>query len=221
MQGIKKIIYLLLIVALTASCSVFKKSSKKKKSAPVQTQTTITKPEKSKDTVTVSIPAKKIAPYKSCSFKCKTTFKSMPVTLNVRTTYDSIFWISASSFGIEAIRVKCDRDSLLMTDKLNKENVHWTYQRAAVYAGLPLTFDFIQDLFTDTTLVKSYNTAKFSGTVVKKLTTVQGVRLPEQVNIDGKIKGSQQKIQLSLSNYKLNAKNGYPFEFVKGYKTVK
>lgn len=219
----KKLIYISLLLVLVSSCSVFKKTSKKKNKIKdnKQTEQVVTRRD-GKGNTTVSVtPVKKQAPYKTCSFKCKTSFKGMPVSVSARTTYDSIFWLSASSLGFEAIRVKATEDSVYMIDKLNKENVQWTYVRASVFAGLPLSFDFIQDLFTDTTLVKSYNTAKFSGTIVKKLTNVDGITLPEQVNIDGKIKGQQQKITINISNYKLNGKNEYPFDFVKGYKTVK
>ena len=222
-KNMKKVIYLLLIMLFVSSCSVFKKSSKKKNKTKDNKQTeqvTDKKDNRRDNTVQVTPQAKK-APYKTCSFKCKTSFKGMPVSVTVRTSYDSLFWFSASSLGFEAMRVKADKDSIYMIDKINKENVQWTYSRASVYAGLPLSFDFIEDLFTDTVLVKSYNTAKFSGTVVKKLTRVEGISLPEQVNIDGTIKGQQQKITLTISNYKLNGKNDYPFEFQKGYKTVK
>ena len=219
----KKAVYILLIAVLMSGCSVFKKSSKKKDKVKSDKQTEITA-KNNKNTSngnTIQSVTKKKPPYNTYSFKVKTSFKGMPVSAVVRTSYDSIFWVSASSMGFEAMRVKAMKDSVYMIDKLNRENVRWSYQRASVYAGLPLTFDFIQELFTDTVLVKSYNTAKFNGTVVKKLTSIDGVSLPEEINIDGQIKGKQQKIKLTVNGYKLNGKNEYPFEYVKGYKDVK
>lgn len=212
----KRFIFFILIAVLFTSCSIFKKSTKKKTNT-TKPNTEVVAP-KHTDKKPVE---KKKQPYKTCSFKIKTNFKGMPVTITARTQYDSVFWFSASSIGMEAMRVLCTTDSVFMIDKLNKENVHWTYTRASVYTGLPLSFSFIQDLFCDTTLVKSYTTAKFSGTVVKKNQTIQGVTVPEQVYIDGTIKGKKQKISLRMSAYKFNENVVFPFDFPKGYKYVK
>ncbi len=209
----KKYIFLLTIIALMSSCSVFKKSSSNKKST--KTEQTAKTHQANKET------PKKIAPYSTCTFKAKTNFKGMPVTATIRTTFDSIFWVSGSSLGIEALRVKATRDSIYAIDKLNKRNIQYSYARASSALGIPLSFDFIQDLFTDTTLVKSYNTTQFKGTIVKKLTEIDGISLPEEVIIDGNIRGSNQKIKLTINNYRLNVKNEYPFDFIKGFKGKK
>ncbi|MBR1626782.1 MAG: DUF4292 domain-containing protein [Bacteroidales bacterium] len=221
----KKLSCLLILVILCCSCSVFKKQTTKKTDKNKQDTENIIRQNDNNafeyDGLIKTNVAEKFKPYQTCSFQCKTSFKGFPINMSVRTTYDSIFWFSASSMGVEAVRIKATEDSVYMLDKINKENVQWTYERAAMFAGLPLSFDFIQDLFTDTTLVKSYNTPKFNGTIVKKFTRIDGISLPEEINIDGKINGKNEKVKISVQKYKINGKNEYPFEFKDGYKYIK
>ena len=188
----KKFSYLLILVFLCYSCSVFKKQTTKKTDTKKHNTESIIKQNgnySEYNGINGQSITEKNKPYQTCSFQCKTSFKGLPVNMTVRTAYDSIFWVSVSSMGMEAMRIKATEDSVYMLDKINKENVQWSYERAATFAGLPLSFDFIQDLFTDTTLVKSYNSAKFNGTIVKKLTKIDGISLPEEINIEGKING--------------------------------
>lgn len=229
----KKIIYILLIAILFGSCSIFKKSSKHKDTTKQTTKTETTTTTKTNQTAKAettttdktktkeTTKTKKTIPYNTCSFKCKTTFKGIGVNVNVRTTYDSIFWLSASSLGIEAVRAKCTKDSIYLIDKINKECKQWSYTTASMIIGLPLSFDFIQNMFTDTTLVQSYNTAKFKGTMVKKLIKVNKISLPEEIIINGQLNGKQQKYTLKLKDYKLNSSLGYPFDIPKGMKVKK
>ncbi len=217
----KRLLYILLIITLFGSCSLFKKTTKKNKSEENTTEQVDTSKQDNKNRDRSKEIAKNTPIYNTCSFKCKTSYMGMPVSISVRTTYDSIFWLSATSMGFEAMRIKATRDSIYMIDKLNKENVQWNYNRASVYVGLPLSFEFIQELFIDTTLVKSYNTARFNGTIVKTLAKIDDISFPEQIVIDGKIKGKEQKIKLTITNYKIDVKNEYPFEFPTNYKQVR
>lgn len=202
----KKIIYLLVIIFLLCSCSSSKQASKKKRSSPtlLSEQTTENK-----------------QPYQSCAFKCKTSYKSIPVTITVRSTYDSIFWLSASSMGMEVVRAKCLKDSVYIINKLEKVYMQYSYSKLQVYLGMPIDYNFIEQLFLDTMLVKSYKTPLFDATITKKLTSIDNITVPQEVNLVGTIKRQHQNISLKLSSYKFNLSNQYPFDKPKGYKVKK
>lgn len=222
-----KLVYTLLIVIIFASCSIFKKSPKVKISMQDRKQTEnvdtlLTKKTTDNPTRIISVPTIenqiKKSPYKTCLFKCKTSFKGMPINISVRTTYDSLFWFSALSMGIEVFRAKCNKDSIYLLDKFNREYIQWSYAKASMIVGLPLSFDFVQELFTDSILVKSYNTAKFNGTIVKKLQKVNNISLPILININGKLNNKDQHINIIIKDHNLNPKNSYPFDIPKGFK---
>ena len=204
----------MIIFLFFSGCSSIKKISKNNKN----TEQTVKNKESYKPYIQKP---QKNKPYNTCSFKCNTTFKSMPVTITVRTTYDSIFWASAVSLGIEAARGKCLRDSIYLINKLEKEYMQYSYPKMQVYSGLPIDFNFIQDLFSDTTTLKSYSTAKFSGKIIKKNITVDGKIVPKEVYVDGKINGKKQKITLKMSAYNFDLENQYPFEVPKNYKITR
>ncbi len=215
----KRIIYILLIALLFGSCSIFKKSTKH--TDTTKSITTTTTDTKTKKTTKNATPSKQETLYNTCSFKCKTTFKGIAVNINVRTKYDSIFWLSASSLGIEAIRAKCTKDSIYLIDKLNNEYKQWSYNTASTIIGLPLSYEFIENMFTDTTLIQTYNTIKFKGTVVKNLTNIDKISLPKEIIIDGQLNGKQQKYTLKIRDYKFNLPLNYPFDIPKGVKMKK
>lgn len=202
----KKIVYLLVIIFLFSGCSSSKKASNKKRNH-------------STNHLEQTVENKQ--PYQSCAFKCKTSYNSIPVTITVRSTYDSIFWLSASSMGMEVVRAKCLKDSVYIINKLEKEYMQYSYSKLQVYLGMPVDYNFIEQLFLDTTLVKAYKTPLFDATITKKITSIDNITVPQEVNLVGTIKRQHQNISLKMSSYKFNLSNQYPFDKPKGYKVRK
>lgn len=207
----KKLIYILLIVAMFSSCSMFKKTTKKEKpTTPATTSTETKKPSNE--------PVKKVKPFNTFSCKVSGSYKSIPINATVRIAYDSVVWVSASSLGIEGVRALCLTDSVFVINKLEKEYIACDYERITKFVGMPLSYNFVQSLFFDTIRNKTFNSPNFSGTIKKEITKVDKYYFPSVIEINAIFNKQKQNIKLKVKNHKVNVENSYPFSQPKGYK---
>ncbi|MBR1769222.1 MAG: DUF4292 domain-containing protein [Bacteroidales bacterium] len=204
----KKIIYLLITVILFSSCSLFKKSGNDKKDK----QTIEVKKDKKEK-------MKKEKPFETFSCKVSGSYKGIPVSATVRIAYDSIIWVSASSLGIEGVRALCLTDSLFAINKLEKEYIAVSYDRAEKFVGIPLSYNFVQSLLLDTVANTTFNAPNFAGKVTKEITKVENkYYFPSVINVDAVFNKEKQSIKLKVKNHKVNPVNDYPFSQPQGYK---
>ncbi len=206
----RKIIYIL-IVLMFASCSLFKKSEKK----PVELSSSTVS---TKTATPSTTPLQRIKPFETFACKVSGSYKGIPISATVRIAYDSIVWVSASSLGIEGVRALCLTDSMFAINKMEKEYIACSYDRASKFVGIPLSFDFVQSLFLDTVRKATFNSPNFSSTVKKELTKVEKYSFPSTIEVNAIFNNQKQNIKLKVKNHKINIKNDYPFSQPKDYK---
>ena len=196
---------------LVSSCSLFKKTDKKEKPAATNNTTTETKKPSNE-------PIKKVKPFNTFSCKVSGSYKGIPMNATVRIAYDSIVWVSGSSFGIEGVRALCLTDSVFIINKLEKEYIACNYDRITKFVGMPLSYNFVQSLFFDTIRNATFNSPNFSGTIKKEITKVDKFYFPSTIEINAIFNQQKQNIKLKVKNHKVNTENSYPFSQPNGYK---
>ena len=148
-----KIIFLLLAIITLASCRSTKKI-----------QTAITKKDTVESVTTPKIDTTQLInnalltlannriDYKTFSAKVDVDYrggddKHYDVNANLRMHRDSLIWISVNAvFGIEAMRLLINKDSVFLLDKLNKTYLTRSIDYLQEVSGLPLTLSSLQDM---------------------------------------------------------------------------
>jgi len=111
--------------------------------------------------------------------------KHYDVNANLRMHKDSLIWISVNAvFGIEAMRLLINKDSVFLLDKLNKTYLTRSIDYLQEVSGLPLTLSSLQDMlvgnpvFIDSVVSFSNNNNTISllsiGKTFKNLVTING-----------------------------------------------
>ncbi len=111
--------------------------------------------------------------------------KHYDVNANLRMHKDSLIWISVNAvFGIEAMRLLINQDSVFLLDKLNKTYLTRSIDYLQEVSGLPLTLSILQDIlvgnpvFIDSVVSYSNNDNTISllslGKTFKNLLTIHG-----------------------------------------------
>lgn len=74
--------------------------------------------------------------------------KHYNVNANLRMHKDSLIWVSVNAvFGIEAMRLLINKDSVFLLDKLNKTYLTRSIDYLQEVSGLPLTLSSLQEIF--------------------------------------------------------------------------
>ena len=111
--------------------------------------------------------------------------KHYDVNANLRMYKDSLIWISVNAvFGIEAMRLLINKDSVFLLDKLNKTYLTRSIDYLQEVSGLPLTLSNLQDIlagnpvFIDSVVSYSNDNSTISllsiGKTFKNLVTING-----------------------------------------------
>jgi len=111
--------------------------------------------------------------------------KHYDVNANLRMHKDSLIWISVNAvFGIEAMRLLINKDSVFLLDKLNKTYLTRSIDYLQEVSGLPLTLSNLQDIlagnpvFIDSVVSYSNDNSTISllsiGKTFKNLVTING-----------------------------------------------
>ena len=111
--------------------------------------------------------------------------KHYDVNANLRMHKDSLIWISVNAvFGIEAMRLLINKDSVFLLDNLNKTYLTRSIDYLQEVAGLPLTLSNLQDIlagnpvFIDSVVSYSNDNSTISllsiGKTFKNLVTING-----------------------------------------------
>ncbi len=91
--------------------------------------------------------------YKTLTAKCnvKYTEKSKTITLkgNLRIQKDSVIWISLTAFGIEAVRLKCTKDSFFLIDKLKKSITKGKYEFLRKLWKIDVDYNSLESILTN------------------------------------------------------------------------
>ena len=148
-----RIIFILLAIITLASCRSTKKI-----------QTAITKKDTLEAVTTPKIDTTQLInnalltlannriDYKTFSAKVDVDYrggddKHYDVNANLRMHRDSLIWISVNAvFGIEAMRLLINKDSVFLLDKLNKTYLTRSIDYLQEVSGLPLTLSSLQDM---------------------------------------------------------------------------
>lgn len=201
----RKIYCLLMIILLLTSCSV-------KKTEKTQEEN------KNKKTIDQEV-MKPQKPFETFSCKVSGNYKGIPIVASVRISYDSVVWLSASSMGIEGVRVLCFMDSIFVINKLQKEYIATTYNKIFKYIGVPLSYNFVQSIFFDTLQTQTFNSPNFTGTIKKEIVKVNdSIYLPNSIEIEAIFNQQKQNIKLKIKNHQINPQNTYPFTQPNNYK---
>lgn len=222
----KNIIYILLAIIVFSSCSSSKKAARIEAERLRQEQIiadSIAKAKQdsialSKPVVKPQKPVVKPKPFNTFSAKLSGSYKNIPISGTVRIAYDSIIWISVTELGIEAARAKLTKDSLLLINKLEKEYYSFSYKRASAYLGLPLSFDFVQNLFFDTTATTKIEKDKITGTIKKICMKIDAFYFPIEVNLNALVNNKEEKATIKIKKHKVNEVVDFPFDIPNNYK---
>ena len=88
--------------------------------------------------------------YAKCNVKFKQKSKTMSLKGNLRIQKDSIIWISLSpGLGIEAVRLKCTKDSVFMLDKINKTLTKGKYDFIKKLWKIDVDYNSLQSILTN------------------------------------------------------------------------
>lgn len=167
----------------------------------------------------VEKPKPKVKPFNTYTSKISGSYKSLPFSGTVRMVYDSIIWVSVTEMGVEAVRAKFTKDSMFMIDKINKEFVAIPYSRASSFIGIPVNFQFAQNLFVDTTQMQKLSGKNLAGTITKKNMKIDNkIFLPIEIELNALLGTKEQKVKLKVKNHKLNTTLEFPFERPSNYK---
>ena len=148
-----RIIFILLAIITLASC----RSTKKIQTAITKKDTleAVTTPKIDTtqliNNALLTLENNRIA-YKTFSAKVDVDYrggddKHYDVNANLRMHRDSLIWISVNAvFGIEAMRLLINKDSVFLLDKLNKTYLTRSIDYLQEVSGLPLTLSSLQDM---------------------------------------------------------------------------
>jgi len=186
-----KIIFILLAIITLASC----RSTKKIQTAIEKKDTveTVTTPKIDTtqliNNALLTLKNNRID-YKTFSAKVDVDYrggddKHYDVNANLRMHKDSLIWISVNAvFGIEAMRLLINKDSVFLLDKLNKTYLTRSIDYLQEVSGLPLTLSNLQDIlagnpvFIDSVVSYSNDNCTISllsiGKTFKNLVTING-----------------------------------------------
>jgi len=186
-----KIIFILLAIITLASC----RSTKKIQTAIEKKDTveTVTTPKIDTtqliNNALLTLKNNRID-YKTFSAKVDVDYrggddKHYDVNANLRMHKDSLIWISVNAvFGIEAMRLLINKDSVFLLDKLNKTCLTRSIDYLQEVSGLPLTLSNLQDIlagnpvFIDSVVSYSNDNSTISllsiGKTFKNLVTING-----------------------------------------------
>ena len=186
-----KIIFILLAIITLASC----RSTKKIQTAIEKKDTveTVTTPKIDTtqliNNALLTLKNNRID-YKTFSAKVDVDYrggddKHYDVNANLRMYKDSLIWISVNAvFGIEAMRLLINKDSVFLLDKLNKTYLTRSIDYLQEVSGLPLTLSNLQDIlagnpvFIDSVVSYSNDNSTISllsiGQTFKNLVTING-----------------------------------------------
>ena len=186
-----KIIFILLAIITLASC----RSTKKIQTAIEKKDTveTVTTPKIDTtqliNNALLTLKNNRID-YKTFSAKVDVDYrggddKHYDVNANLRMHKDSLIWISVNAvFGIEAMRLLINKDSVFLLDKLNKTYLTRSIDYLQEVSGLPLTLSNLQDIlagnpvFIDSVVSYSNDNSTISllsiGQTFKNLVTING-----------------------------------------------
>jgi len=186
-----KIIFILLAIITLASC----RSTKKIQTAIEKKDTveTVTTPKIDTtqliNNALLTLKNNRID-YKTFSAKVDVDYrggddKHYDVNANLRMYKDSLIWISVNAvFGIEAMRLLINKDSVFLLDKLNKTYLTRSIDYLQEVSGLPLTLSNLQDIlagnpvFIDSVVSYSNDNSTISllsiGKTFKNLVTING-----------------------------------------------
>ena len=186
-----KIIFILLAIIILASC----RSTKKIQTAIEKKDTveTVTTPKIDTtqliNNALLTLKNNRID-YKTFSAKVDVDYrggddKHYDVNANLRMHKDSLIWISVNAvFGIEAMRLLINKDSVFLLDKLNKTYLTRSIDYLQEVSGLPLTLSNLQDIlagnpvFIDSVVSYSNDNSTISllsiGKTFKNLVTING-----------------------------------------------
>jgi len=186
-----KIIFILLAIITLASC----RSTKKIQTAIEKKDTveTVTTPKIDTtqliNNALLTLKNNRID-YKTFSAKVDVDYrggddKHYDVNANLRMHKDSLIWISVNAvFGIEAMRLLINKDSVFLLDKLNKTYLTRSIDYLQEVSGLPLTLSNLQDIlagnpvFIDSVVSYSNDNSTISllsiGKTFKNLVTING-----------------------------------------------
>ncbi len=89
--------------------------------------------------------------FKFLTAKAKVSFKSKDqdidnATVNIRVQKDSLIWIAISKIGVEAARVRVDRDSITILDKINNEYTQYDFPALSKRFNFDMNFELLQAL---------------------------------------------------------------------------
>ncbi|MCB9252164.1 MAG: DUF4292 domain-containing protein [Flavobacteriales bacterium] len=86
------------------------------------------------------------------SYKIKCSYKdpnmSQSFNMNVRMRFDSLIWISITSVGFEAVRVKMTKDSIIVMSRLERQYYLYDYNYIKKLIGTDLSLTQIQSMLT-------------------------------------------------------------------------
>jgi len=186
-----RIIFILLAIIILASC----RSTKKIQTAIEKKDTveTVTTPKIDTtqliNNALLTLKNNRID-YKTFSAKVDVDYrggddKHYDVNANLRMHKDSLIWISVNAvFGIEAMRLLINKDSVFLLDKLNKTYLTRSIDYLQEVSGLPLTLSNLQDIlagnpvFIDSVVSYSNDNSTISllsiGKTFKNLVTING-----------------------------------------------
>jgi len=186
-----RIIFILLAIIILASC----RSTKKIQTAIEKKDTveTVTTPKIDTtqliNNALLTLKNNRID-YKTFSAKVDVDYrggddKHYDVNANLRMYKDSLIWISVNAvFGIEAMRLLINKDSVFLLDKLNKTYLTRSIDYLQEVSGLPLTLSNLQDIlagnpvFIDSVVSYSNDNSTISllsiGKTFKNLVTING-----------------------------------------------
>lgn len=221
----KKIVYILILLFVFTGCHHSKKTARKNTSTNDTKQQVINTPttrENKQDTIKITqTPAlqQKEKPFQTYTSKVSGSYKSIPFSATVRIAYDSIIWVSATSFGIEGVRALLTKDSVFVINKMEKEFISIPYSKANSLIGMPIDYDFVQSMFTDSVQNVVLNSPKCKGNIKKLSMKVDNKYwLPYEIDVNALLGSQEQKIKLKVKNHKINTILSYPFEKPSNYK---
>lgn len=210
-----KSIYFLIIILAVSGCRSTKKS-KVKKTPKITADTSKPMLADIKYVLSNAFEYDYLSFKANCDYKDENTDQSF--TMNFRIKRDSIIWISITAVGFEVARVKFDKDSVKMINRIGKKYFVYDYNYVKKMLGTTLTISQIQNLLTANLIFTPENYSAES--IENKYRAKEGY-VENIMEIDKKYKITSQILRhliekteatVEYSNFKKTEKQMFPGE---------
>ncbi|NUM32454.1 MAG: DUF4292 domain-containing protein [Bacteroidetes bacterium] len=211
----KSIYFLTFLIITITSCRTVKKTTIKK-TPKIVADTTKPMLAQIKNVINNSFEYDYLSFKSNCDYKDENTDQSF--TMNFRMKKDSIIWISITAVGFEVARVKFDKDSVKILNRIGKKYYIYDYNYVKKMLGTSLNITQIQNLLTANIIFKpeNYSTINIENRYRANEGYVENI-----IEIDKKYKISEQILQhlvektqatVVYTNYKKTEDQFFPGE---------